>query len=423
MFCLKAYTVILSLLFCVSEVHYFLVLPGHHDRFPLETRLRQAVTLSQMNVSSIVPVSNSQDIPQFPTINLRERLFTNISDSYKRPIITDIFAIPQNASMLVYAVFSALNLPLKNASVEYNNFTLIYGDTIVPDRNPIKLHVEALRVLTFILPIEIQEAFFYVDIEDKVRKNVYKKLSVEVLSNQKLGGIAACAMLSDFNSLGEMMSWVAWHKYQHLTNVMVYSIKPVPLMEEVIERVNRFVRYYKYDYPLNGYRDRREQRSIQLAVINSCFYRHKHQYDGIALIDLDEFIFSPSSPQDAAKALSNLLQTKRGEYFQIFSTMYYLKASANRTESFENGTVFSDYVWKEPSRFSGRVKYMLRSTSESSLSTHYCVGCRWASETKEDIIMLMHFKANHKNKTELTFDDSMKMHTPFVQQELDQLFR
>ena len=93
-----------------------------------------------------------------------------------------------------------------------------------------------------------------------------------------------------------------------------------------------------------------------------------------------------------------------------------------RTNVFEEGRVFSEYVMKEPSRFSGRIKYFMRPSSDSALSTHGCIGCKWAKEILEKDLMIYHFKFGHKNKTELTFDDSMNEYTPLIQFHMKRLF-
>lgn len=356
-------------------------------------------------------------------ISLHKRLLPDSSLYNTKPWITDIFAVPQKNATKIYAVFNALNQPLKDMNVNYNNFTLYYHEYTLHDITPIEIHAEAIRVMKFILPAIVSDPFFYVTIIDSVRKNTYEDLPVEVLSNVKLGGFGACAMLSDFNSPYEMKNWVAWNKYQNLTNVMIYSIKPVPEAEAAIKQglSSGFIRYYQYQYPLNKYR-RVEQRSIQLAVLNSCYYRHRHQYDGLVMIDLDEFVYSPMNPTSFPVTLKYLLKRKKGDYFNIYSTLYYLRPGVTRDESFKNGNTFSDHVWKEPPRFSGRVKYMIKPSSESCLSTHWCIGCKKVSPIQEATLMLLHFKAGYKNKTKLTFDDSMKVYTPFLQKAINDIF-
>ena len=93
-----------------------------------------------------------------------------------------------------------------------------------------------------------------------------------------------------------------------------------------------------------------------------------------------------------------------------------------RTKVFEEGKVFSEYVMKEPSRFSGRIKYFMRPSSDSALSTHWCSGCKWARDIQEKELMVYHFKVPRKNKTQLIFDDSMKKYTPLIQFHMKRLF-
>ena len=409
--CVKMFKVFVLLFIFVLSKLFFDYGYSNASSYSLESK-------TNLTVTKLISFGTEQ---QF--ISLHKRLLPDRSLYNTKPWITDIFAVPQNNAMMIYAVFNALNQPLKRMNVNYNSFTLYYRNYTLHDRTPIRVHAEAIRVLKFMLPAIVRDPFFYVTIIDGVRKNTYKDLPVEVLSNVKLGGFGACAMLSDFNSPYEMQNWVAWNKYQNLTNVIIYSIKPVPEAEEMIKRglSSGFIRYYQYQYPLNKYR-RFEQESIQLAVINSCFYRHRHQYDGLVMIDLDEYVYSPMNPTSFPVTLQYLLKRKKGEYFNIYSTMYYLRPGVTRDESFKNGTTFSDHIWKEPPRFSGRVKYMLKSSSESCLSTHICIGCKSVSPIQEYTLMLVHLKAGYKNKTKLAFDDSLKVHTPFLQKTIIDIF-
>ena len=93
-----------------------------------------------------------------------------------------------------------------------------------------------------------------------------------------------------------------------------------------------------------------------------------------------------------------------------------------RTRVFEEGRVFSEYVMKEPSRFSGRNKYFMRPSSDSALSTHWCIGCKWAQDILEKDLMIFHFKVPRPIKTKLSFDDSMKTFTPLLQSYMKELF-
>ena len=94
----------------------------------------------------------------------------------------------------------------------------------------------------------------------------------------------------------------------------------------------------------------------------------------------------------------------------------------DRDTIFEQGRVFEHFVLKEPSRFSGRFKYFLRTTSESALSTHWCIGCVWAKGINENDILLFHYKMNAQKKTKLTYDNSMDVFTPLLNQTMKRLF-
>ena len=142
---------------------------------------------------------------------------------------------------------------------------------------------------------------------------------IQVLKQKRIGGVAVCAMVSNYNTIGEVMSWISWYKLQNFSNVILYSIKPIPDMEITLAPAIQqgFLKYYQYQYPLNKIR-KMEQRSIQLPVVNSCYYRHRNFYDTIAFIDLDEYIYSPINPFNPPSIMQTILRERSGDYFRVY---------------------------------------------------------------------------------------------------------
>lgn len=104
--------------------------------------------------------------------------------------------------------------------------------------------------------------------------------------------------------------------------------------------------------------------------------------------------------------------------------MYHLPfdASVTRELSLKNGNIFSDYIWKERTRSSHGVKYMIRSFSDVALSANHCSGCSQAISFNEYTVSILHFQANKPYKGKLLFDDSMKQFTPLLQKKIKLLF-
>ena len=63
-----------------------------------------------------------------------------------------------------------------------------------------------------------------------------------------------------------------------------------------------FVRFFNFSWPLNTYHGL-VQRSVQSAHINSCFYRNRHEFDYLVILDVDEYLLSEGYPFDLYKAI------------------------------------------------------------------------------------------------------------------------
>ena len=252
-------------------------------------------------------------------INIRKMLEQNSTDYINKPIITDIFAIPGVNKTVVYVMYNVLNLPKKQSYISYSNFTLFYQNQSFYNIIGAKTHVEAFRDLKFIIPFSINADYFYATVFDKVRNLKFENMYIQVLKQKTIGGVAVCAMVSNYNTIGEVMSWISWYKLQNFSNVILYSIKPIPDMEITLAPAIQqgFLKYYQYQYPLNK-RRKMEQYSIQLPVVNSCYYRHRNFYDTIAFIDVDEYIYSPINPFNPPSTMQTILRERSGDYFRVY---------------------------------------------------------------------------------------------------------
>ena len=86
-----------------------------------------------------------------------------------------------------------------------------------------------------------------------------------------------------------MISWVAYYKMVGADGVMLYYAEDLShIMSGLQSEVNSgFVRFFNFSWPLNDYYGR-IQRSVQAAHINSCFYRNRHEFDYLVILDVDE---------------------------------------------------------------------------------------------------------------------------------------
>ena len=145
-------------------------------------------------------------------INIRKMLEQNNTDYVNKPFITDLFAIPGINKTVVYVMYNVLNMPKKQSYISYSNFTLFYQNQSFYNSIGAKTHAEAFRDLKFIIPYSIDRDYFYATVFDKVRNLKFENMYIQVLKQKRIGGVAVCAMVSNYNTIGEVMSWISWYK-------------------------------------------------------------------------------------------------------------------------------------------------------------------------------------------------------------------
>ena len=93
--------------------------------------------------------------------------------------------------------------------------------------------------------------------------------------------------------------------YSENVTSLIYQIKQL--------NYNGFIRIYNFSWPLNK-KYGLIQRSIQWAQINSCFYRHRYEYEYILTIDVDEYLLSYKHPFNLYNSILELDINKYDAY-------------------------------------------------------------------------------------------------------------
>lgn len=178
--------------------------------------------------------------------------------------------------------------------------------------------VNGIHVLKYLLPFVLSKSHFLVSIQNERDSLYFKKIVVKYIPVMKRNGIAVCTILSPYNSIDELRSWISWYSYQGIKNVLIYSIRPTVDLENGILPViqSGFARVYHFHYPFR-LKNRYDLIRVQHAQINSCYYRHKYLYEGIAFVDLDEYLYSSYYPNSLNNALLSYLHRHRGDYFRV----------------------------------------------------------------------------------------------------------
>ena len=76
-----------------------------------------------------------------------------------------------------------------------------------------------------------------------------------------------------------------------------------------------FVRFFNFSWPLNKYHGY-IQSSIQSAYINSCYYRNRHEFEYLIVLDVDEYLLSEKTPFNLYTSLRRIT-TRRFDAFRV----------------------------------------------------------------------------------------------------------
>jgi hypothetical protein len=112
-----------------------------------------------------------------------------------------------------------------------------------------------------------------------------------------------------------LAEWIAFHQTVGFDHLFIYSHGGDTLQDELLSKLSRVdptITHYKVD----GIEGR-----PQLRVYQHCWERHSKDFDAIAFIDGDEFIFSPSKNiKDALKELFEFNCSAVAAYWVIYGS-------------------------------------------------------------------------------------------------------
>ena len=121
--------------------------------------------------------------------------------------------------------------------------------------------------------------------------------------------LAICAYVSDYNSIDEIRSWIAFYQLQKVSMVILYVSTPMPyLATEFAHLISiGFLRLIDFTWPrqIKGYHI---QCSNQQAQMNSCFYHFKYEVQALIICDVDEYVYSITYPSDLVAMKSHFDQ-------------------------------------------------------------------------------------------------------------------
>lgn len=281
-----------------AEVNVFSVAVTAYFRAIMET----VVINSGNNSFSQLTVRNGQDINQSGMqldLHFAERL--RVAQKYNEiPLVNDIIVNTYSNESVVYVIINNGNTMneyrfLRNVSVELWIGKKKYQNkfTIVRER-PIRL----LKYVVSKLPNSGAVSLY-----DYSTSFLYQNLPYKSLSAASKKRIAICAYISEYNSIHEIKSFLAYYLLQKVDCVIFYCVVNYETFLKALkfEIDNGYVVLYHFPWPLTRAFGP-IQNSVQVSHINSCYYRHRNYFEYIISQDVDEYLYSEQYPFDLYSA-------------------------------------------------------------------------------------------------------------------------
>ena len=202
------------------------------------------------------------------------------------PLVNDIIVSKRNNSWAVYVIinngntrsrrynkYSSYNVELFLNGTKYNN---VFS----------QVREGHLRVLKYEIPSLPSSGT--VSLYDRTIIVRYENLPYRALASQPKRKIAVCAYISNYNTVNEIKSLLAYYVLQEVDNVILYCTVKCHYFQQALqlEIQSGYVILYEYPWPLTK-KWKFTQLSIQGSHINSCYYRHRDFYKYIISQDVD----------------------------------------------------------------------------------------------------------------------------------------
>ena len=210
-----------------------------------------------------------------------------------KPYIADAFAEIDSNSITITVIISSLQLPENMSDLSIGVYELNYnGRWLRGKRMIIAKKNCAIVKYGASFAAEFSSARIPVMLRNNTTDLFISNCIVGVLPKRRKSGIATCAYLSSYNSFYEAALFVQHTLACGVDKVILYEGTPVDYLPVLKQLYGNRLLLYRFTWPQI---DRPYPQLLsQISMINSCYYRHKGQFDYTIMIDIDEMIFNPS---------------------------------------------------------------------------------------------------------------------------------
>ena len=234
------------------------------------------------------------------------------------PLVNDIIVTTHNNVSAVYVIINNGNTMneyryLTNVSVELRTGLKSYSNQFPQIKEyPIRL----LKYVVSSLPKSGTISLF-----DHSTSYLYKDLPYISIPKATKRKIAICSYISDYNSIYEIKSFLAYYLIQKVDLVIFYCCQNYQYFMKSLQKEieSGYIVLYHFPWPLTMAYNK-IQRSVQVSHINSCYYRHRNYFEYIISQDIDEYIYSEKYPFNLYGAIK--YNSKIHPKYKTFAVIY-----------------------------------------------------------------------------------------------------
>ena len=210
-----------------------------------------------------------------------------------KPYIADAFAEIDSNIITITVIISSLQLPHNMSDLSIGVYELHYnGRWLRGKRMIIAKKNCAIVKYGASFAAEFSSARIPVMLRNNATDLFISNCTVCVLPKRRKSGIATCAYLSNYNSFYEAALFVQHTLACGVDKVILYEGTPVDYLPVLKQLYGNRLLLYRFTWP--QFNRPYPQRLSQISMMNSCYYRHKEQFNYTIMIDIDEMIFNPS---------------------------------------------------------------------------------------------------------------------------------
>ena len=210
-----------------------------------------------------------------------------------KPYIADAFAEIDSNTITITVIISSLQLPENVSDLSLGVYELHYNGRWLKGKRMIigKKNCAIVKYGTS-FEAEFSSARIPVMLRNNATDLFISNCTVGVLQKRRKRGIATCAYLSSYNSFYEAALFVQHSLTCGVDKVILYEGTPVDYLPVLKQLYGNRLLLYRFTWP--QFNRPYPQRLSQILMMNSCYYRHKEQFNYTIMIDIDEMIFNPS---------------------------------------------------------------------------------------------------------------------------------